>query len=132
MLNFQKRNKIVAGINKAAIIILTLFLCSCGIYKYRYKSEGMMIVSQKGNPITGVSIKSEKGDYVAHFEPIESKSSKIFSLKDFSPEYFKCSDGCPFKFEPGKIYYISVSPKGDRMLSPIKIKVESDGRIIKL
>jgi len=114
------------------VILLLLFLSSCGIYKYEYKGEGMRIVSKKGNPITRVIIKTEEGKELAQFESISGKPSKEFSLKDFSTDKFKCINGCPFNFENGNIYLINVSPVGDRMLLPIKIKVEPNGSIVEL
>lgn len=117
---------------KYFIIILGLFLSSCGVYKYEYKSNKMVIVSKKGNPITRVIIKTEEGKELAQFESISEKSSKDFSLKDFSPDKFKCINGCPFSFENGNTYLINVSPVGDRMLLPIKIKVEPNGSIVEL
>lgn len=101
---------------------------SCGIYKYEYKKSTMQIVAKKGNNITLIRIESEQGKLLAQFNSIQGKPSQNFSLKNFSPEYFKCMMDCPFTFEKGKIYLISAHPSGDRV-SFLKIVTRPDGTI---
>lgn len=111
-------------------IFLLTFISSCGIYKYDYDKHRCRILSKHRNSITRLYIIPEKGSPITQFDAIDNTESKIFSLVDFSPAFFKCTNGCPFQFEKGKTYFISVYPKGDRLLGSIKLQVLPDGRII--
>ncbi len=118
--------------NLGSILSLLMLFSSCGLYRYSFEPETALIVSKKGNSITQVYIKSDSGKTVAWFELIPGKKIDHFSLYSFSPDQFKCNDGCDFSFVPGRTYQIIILPMGDRMLLPIKIKVQPNGKIVEL
>jgi hypothetical protein len=112
------------------ILFYVVMFCSCNIYKYQFKEDLMQIVSKKRNPINSITIESESGRRLAKFWAIHNTWSREFSLKTFSPEYFECAGNCPFKFDTGKVYFLSMTPKGDGAGKTINIMLQSDGRII--
>lgn len=98
--------------NKIFIISLFVLLCSCGVYRYEIQNDGE-IVSKLNNSITSVLISNNSGVIVSKFQLKEGKSSKVFSLIDFSSGYYKCISGCDFEFQEDSVYEVSVFPKGD-------------------
>ena len=66
---------------------------------------------------------------VAHYVNKKNISSKKFSLKSFSPQYFKSIKGYYFSLEKEKEYMIQVFSQGDRINSPIFIKVNKYGEL---
>jgi hypothetical protein len=107
-------------------------MSSCGIYKYEFIAKNMLIVSKKKTPISKVYIMKTSIEPLVTFEAIEGKSQYTFSLVNFSPDYFKCTENFAFTFEKEKIYYIKITPTGDRAILPIKIYVQTDGKIIQV
>lgn len=120
------------------LIICVLFLSSCMMTRYEFQKKSNSIVSKKSNSINSVQIyeieiplkrEDMRKKQVAFYEAKKNISSKKFSLENFSPEYFKCREGCSFSFEKGKEYMIQVSPQGDRTNPSIFIKVGENGEI---
>jgi hypothetical protein len=114
------------------LIILGIFLVSCGVYKYEYKKNKKVIVSKNGNPITLVIIKNVNREVLAQFEAISEKPNREFSLMDFSPDKFESMNNLPFYFENGNIYLLEIHPVADRVLPPIIIKIEPSGQMVEL
>lgn len=123
-----KQNLIILNNGLIKYLIILLFFASCQLCKYTYNSKGNSIVSKKNNAISTVEIVDSTDSVLAAYVAKDGVESKSFSLNNFSPEYFKCIQGEKFHFETGIIYFIRVSPTGDRMLTPIKLEFLADGK----
>ena len=92
----------------------------------------MLLVSKKSYPIKTVTFEAQNGRRLARFWAVDGVRSSEFSLKTFSPEYFECFGQCPFKFDTGKVYFISMTPKGDNARKLFNVMLEPDGKIIEM
>ncbi|MEL1243100.1 hypothetical protein AAEO56_02405 [Flavobacterium sp. DGU11] len=102
-------------------VILTVLLTSCGMYSYRYDETSREIMSEQEIYITSIFIDGDNG-IGASF--IQKPDKKVYRVSiDSLNYYFTCRQGgCPFAFEKGKEYKISILPAGDRHLAPLVIK----------
>jgi hypothetical protein len=109
---------------------LIIGFSSCEVCKYKYKRSEHAIVSVTNNSITDVYIQdSAWGHAEAIFRVKDGKNTRSFSLLDFSPAYFNCTEGCNFRFEKNKIYYVHILPGGDNTNLPVRITVNNKGEI---
>ena len=121
--------------NPLLFVLFVLIYCiSCGVVRYKYTKKDNLVVSKRRISITRIEIMSyPEGKILAVFkrniEKDDHKMSK-FNLKNFSPEYFKCIEGCNFYFETNKCYQINLSPCGDVLYSGITVKMNLDSSLI--
>jgi hypothetical protein len=113
------------------MLFLLMLLNACAIYHYKFNSEDMTIAPKGKHCIEYVTIECNERMVYEIFRAIEGKGCSNFSLMTFSPEYFKCAGGS-FRFDTGVVYSIRAKPAGDASGVPVMVKLQSDGKLIRI